>query len=453
VSTKSKSALVTHLKRFITSESSVLELSSVTSDVSSEVTAKKSQSTLITINGNNVLTNSYSLPFPTASFDHAVISGGIEYVTEPRELFRELWRVLRPGAKCFVTFVDKPQKCSDLTAPLTPLQMWETMTAEQKLWIAGSYFNYSSRFGWENIEGYDLFSSTGAANMVFESPSDAENCMYIVQADRTSADILPTLSASRDEVLVYLSACMQGLRNIGTNSNAEATYSQEIMELLTNRLATLFEMSSSSSTKTDILTLYPRRLVQIYDVLKDVKEVVIPNPVKAMLAIFIVDKWDNSPAMRVALSQGVGLLPISAMESEAATFWTELSNVTSALQPRDKIALLGDLVPALSDTSSSTSSSTRSRALRVPALVAAATTIFREKFRDTVDEEIVSVSSDLSISEFLYSTRSMEESFQRVIAYVKSIDKNRFNEILSSSRTLLVKDPTTTAASDANTNT
>lgn len=437
VSTKSRMALLTHLKRFITSDSSVLELSSTSFEVSSDIT--KTSRTQIVINGDNIQANSYSLPFPTASFDHAVISGGIEYVTEPRELFRELWRVLRPGAKCFVTFVDKPQS-SDPIAPLVPLQMWETMTAEQKIWIAGSYFNYSSRFGWDNIEGYDLFASTGVNNMVFENPLDAENCMYVVQADRSSTDVIPDMSASRDQVLSYFSSCMQGLRNVGTNSNTEATYSQETLELLTNRLATLFESCQSSTIKADILTVYPLRLVQIYDVLKDVKEVVIPTPVKAMLATFIVDKWNNSPAMRLALSQGVGLLPVSAMEPETAAFWTELSNVTAALQPRDKIALLGDLVPALADTLM------RPRVLRVPSLCRAVTAIFRQNFKDVTDEEVVSVSSDLSVSEFLYSTGSADESFKRLIAYVKTVDINRFNDILSSSRTLLAKEIPETSA-------
>lgn len=98
--------------------------------------------------------------------------------------------------------------------------------------------------------------------------------------------------------------------------------------------------------------------------LEDVKEVVMPTPVKAMLASYLVDKvgyreiyyvahlssylscnitllltqWEGSEAQRVALSQGVGLVPIDSMDSQSAAFWTELAGETSSLSSRDKVS-------------------------------------------------------------------------------------------------------------------
>ena len=57
------------------------------------------------------------------------------------------------------------------------MKMWATMTLEQKMWIAGSYFNYSAVDGWENIEACDVIGNSGDKNVVFDA-LDA----FIVQA-------------------------------------------------------------------------------------------------------------------------------------------------------------------------------------------------------------------------------------------------------------------------------
>ena len=57
------------------------------------------------------------------------------------------------------------------------MKMWATMTLEQKMWIAGSYFHYSAVDGWENIEACDVIGNSGDKNVVFDA-LDA----FIVQA-------------------------------------------------------------------------------------------------------------------------------------------------------------------------------------------------------------------------------------------------------------------------------
>src|SRR5213080_3966551 len=42
------------------------------------------------------------LPFPTAEFDGATICAAVQYLTRPAEVFREIARVLKPGAPLIV---------------------------------------------------------------------------------------------------------------------------------------------------------------------------------------------------------------------------------------------------------------------------------------------------------------------------------------------------------------
>ena len=88
------------------------------------------------------------LPFDDASVDTVVLSMGIEAFKSPREAFREIWRVLKYRGKCIICFAGVPNLLG-----MEPIKMWTTMTDEQKIWIAGSYYQYSAGNGWENIEG------------------------------------------------------------------------------------------------------------------------------------------------------------------------------------------------------------------------------------------------------------------------------------------------------------
>ena len=78
------------------------------------------------------LTADKSLPFESNSFDYIVVSSGVEGLDDPRDLFKEVWRVLKPEGRSLICFQSKPS--SSVTKPV---KMWTTMTDEQKIWIAG----------------------------------------------------------------------------------------------------------------------------------------------------------------------------------------------------------------------------------------------------------------------------------------------------------------------------
>ena len=80
------------------------------------------------------LTADKSLPYESNSFDYIVVSSGVEGIEDPRDLFKEIWRVLKPEGRCLISFQSKPSS----SVP-KPMKMWTTMTDEQKIWIAGRF--------------------------------------------------------------------------------------------------------------------------------------------------------------------------------------------------------------------------------------------------------------------------------------------------------------------------
>lgn len=147
-----------------------------------------------------------TLNYPDDNFDRVAVLAGIESLAEPRDAYRDIWRVLKPDGACVSYFNGKPyifpfdttdsesnQGAEGVPVP-RPMSMWTTMTDEQKIWIAGSYFQYAAPGGWTNILGYDLLGSSGEEKMKFELGS-ADLTAYAVQASKIA---YPTLLLSRE---------------------------------------------------------------------------------------------------------------------------------------------------------------------------------------------------------------------------------------------------------------
>jgi SAM-dependent methyltransferase len=199
---------------------------------------------------------SLTLPFAANSFSTVVFRSGVEHFTKPTEAFTELWRVTKPGGKCFVCFSGKPQ----LPAPLAPVKMWQTMSDEQKIWITGSYFHYSTLGGWENIEGYDVLGSSGNESLVFANSTSAadQSTAYVVQSAKM---VLPSLEELDGTTNQNLSAAMQ-MRLLGIG-NLEA----DDRKFVSVRLAAQYNASTSDAQKAQLVDSIDR-LDSIYSVLK-----------------------------------------------------------------------------------------------------------------------------------------------------------------------------------------
>jgi len=80
------------------------------------------------------------LPFPDASFDGACITVSVQYLTRPVEVFREINRVLRPGAPLAVTF-------SNRCFPTKAVALWLATSDVDHARLVATYFFESGNWG------------------------------------------------------------------------------------------------------------------------------------------------------------------------------------------------------------------------------------------------------------------------------------------------------------------
>jgi SAM-dependent methyltransferase len=86
------------------------------------------------------------LPFADGEFDGATCAVSIQYVLHPLQLFREVHRVLRPGAPFVVSF-------SNRCFPTKAVAVWLGSTDAQHCLLVRSYFDAAG--GWGDVRDED----------------------------------------------------------------------------------------------------------------------------------------------------------------------------------------------------------------------------------------------------------------------------------------------------------
>ncbi len=86
------------------------------------------------------------LPFEDASFDGVLLTVSVQYLKRPVEVFREVGRVLRPGAPLVVTF-------SNRMFPTKAVRIWQACSDEQRMTLVKMYLQRAG--GFEGIRGED----------------------------------------------------------------------------------------------------------------------------------------------------------------------------------------------------------------------------------------------------------------------------------------------------------
>jgi SAM-dependent methyltransferase len=79
------------------------------------------------------------LPYGDGEFDAAVCCVSVQYLVRPAEVFRELGRVLRPGAPAVVTF-------SDRCFPTKAVAVWQALDDAGHAALVASYFAAAGGF-------------------------------------------------------------------------------------------------------------------------------------------------------------------------------------------------------------------------------------------------------------------------------------------------------------------
>ena len=97
-----------------------------------------------------------TLPFDTATFDGAIVTVSVQYLTRPAGVFREVGRVLRPGAPFAVAY-------SNRCFPTKAVAVWQSLNNREHADLIGLYFRLSGRFG--PSEAYDISPGPGSDPM------------------------------------------------------------------------------------------------------------------------------------------------------------------------------------------------------------------------------------------------------------------------------------------------
>jgi SAM-dependent methyltransferase len=100
------------------------------------------------LNANSQLTGGFvqdlnrrpSLPFADATFDACTVAVSVQYMTRPVEIFREVARILKPGAPFILSF-------SNRMFPTKAVAIWRALDDQRHGGLVDLYFRLSEAFG------------------------------------------------------------------------------------------------------------------------------------------------------------------------------------------------------------------------------------------------------------------------------------------------------------------
>ncbi|BBO69302.1 hypothetical protein DSCA_32320 [Desulfosarcina alkanivorans] len=118
------------------------------------------------------------LPYRNASFDVAICSVSVEYLTRPLEVFSEVARVLKPGGTFAVTF-------SNRWFPPKVVRVWEKIHEFERMGLVMEYFIRSGAF--DNLGTYSMRGLPRPKNDKYAGELLLSDPVYAVWGTRKSA--------------------------------------------------------------------------------------------------------------------------------------------------------------------------------------------------------------------------------------------------------------------------
>lgn len=85
-----------------------------------------------------------TLPFQDRSFDGCILAVSVQYLTQPEAVFREIGRVLRPGAPFAISY-------SNRMFPTKAVAIWRALSDADRAGLIDMYFHVSEAFGERDI--------------------------------------------------------------------------------------------------------------------------------------------------------------------------------------------------------------------------------------------------------------------------------------------------------------
>ncbi len=99
-----------------------------------------------------------ALPWADSTFDGAIVTVSVQYLTQPAEVFAEVGRVLRPEAPFAVVY-------SNRCFPTKAVAVWQMLGDREHADLLGLYFRQAGCFG--PSQAYDLSPNAGQSDPLF----------------------------------------------------------------------------------------------------------------------------------------------------------------------------------------------------------------------------------------------------------------------------------------------
>jgi len=343
------------------------------------------------------------------SFDAIIMANTIDFLTDPKEVFRSAWKLLKPGGIMIVPFLNKDAYVDKFEQAQT--KMWRDFKDDQHLWVCGSFFHFSAAEGWDGLNGFDLSSEDSEKKKKEELPligglldQNKSGNAYVVQARKSSVSesidendpeksfrslmwILPTME-ERDKTLVAL------------------------------RLGRAYALSKSEDKRRK-MTENVKLLPKIYESLIAMDQFQFPFNLQSQLAVNVASDPDfiaNEEQLQ-ALKMGLGL------SRPSKSFWEPVGQLTASMEPEDKVNLLAYIVPRFGSNS-------HEQEMALEAFVSGLKPTFkviRSKCPDMSEGDVQLLGSELLAVEILIPGRSNRSEFAR---WLQAMTKKDLEEYL-----------------------
>lgn len=258
-------------------------------------------------------------------FDAIVMANTIDFLTNPREVLKSCWYLLKPGGTMILSFSNKDAYKKTFQQAQT--KMWDRYTDDQHMWVTGSIFQFSAGDGWENLRGFDI-SPEDAKSVDEQGPlsflqGGKNTNMFVVQADKAAEDD----SINPEDPIKSFKSKMWMLPTMESRDKT----------LIAPRLKRAYEQIDNS----EYLGEHVGYLPAVYESLIKMDSFAFTFDMQAQLAANLISDHDfnANEDQLISLKQGLGL------RKPSKEFWEPVGRLTSAMDAEDKINLLTYLVP------------------------------------------------------------------------------------------------------------
>lgn len=339
------------------------------------------------------------------SFDAIIMANTIDFLTNPREVFKSSWRALKPGGIMVVPFLSKDAYVDKFDDAFT--KQWRDMTDDQHMWVCGSFFQFSAGEGWEGLNGFDI-SPEGAKKenegilsklQQQKKDKDAPCNVFVVQAKKNAMDE----KVNENNVEEFIKSRLWIMPSLEDRDK----------RLVSPRLARAYDALDSQEDR-DRMLMHISALPKIYASLIKMDQFAFTFSMQAQLAADLIGDpdFDGNDLQISNMKMGLGL------RKPSKDFWAPVGKLTAAMTPEDKVNLLAFIVPRFGRGSAAQDAALEAFVTGLEPTFA----IIRSKCPGMNEADVQLLGSELLASEVLKPGRSTREEFAVWLGELTKVD-------------------------------